>query len=558
MGMQIQPQILTFSQLISGRLFNIPDYQRSYSWGTPHRRALFEDINRTWETGEDRTHFMDTVVGLRRGTQKIVVDEYSEIDIVDGQQRVTTLILLLKSIAKILDRTDPTGERIGKGIDEALVKPDKASLLLLQTNHDTSHHFANYLRYGTSESSGSAKTIADRELLKAIEECEAFAREWQQQGRLNDLVALLRNRLEFIFHETPDEALVYTVFEVLNSRGLPVSWVDRLKSMLMATVFETASGNQDALLKDVHSLWSDIYRCVGLRQGLSNEALRFAATLQETNRPNRPLKPQDSVSTLRRKSSGPAEVIKTTTYLKSVTEAVDGLYRDHRRNAVTRIGQARLLATAIHLQQNLTEGEKEQILRLWESVSFRIYGMFRKDARTAVGDYVRLSWRIANENLSCADIVGGISRIGRDYPADEAAKSLSGKDFYPDRTEETRYFLARYDEFLAKKAGQKFDNEQWNRIWTASAADSIEHILPQSSGDEKHIHRIGNLVLLPPKLNSQLRDKAPGQKADDYRDTGLLIAQEVVPQLQNWNRAAIERREKALLDWAVQEWADPE
>lgn len=557
MGLQIQPQIQTFGQLISGRLFNIPDYQRSYSWGTPHRRALFDDINRTWEAGEDRTHFMDTVVGLRRGTQKIVVDEYSEIDIVDGQQRVTTLILLLKSIAKILDRTDPTGERIGKGIDEALVKPDKASLLLLQTNHDTSHHFANYLRYGTSESSGSAKTIADRELLKAIEECEEFAREWQQQGRLNDLVALLRNRLEFIFHETPNEALVYTVFEVLNSRGLPVSWVDRLKSMLMATVFETASGNQDALLKDVHSLWSDIYRCIGLRQGLSNEALRFAATLQETHRPNRPLKPQDSVSTLRRKSSGPAEVIKTTTYLKSVTEAVDGLHRDHRRNAVTRIGQARLLATAIHLQQNLTEGEKEQILRLWESVSFRIYGMFRKDARTAVGDYVRLSWRIANENLSYADVVGGISRIGRDYPAAEAAKSLAGKDFYPDRTEETRYFLARYEEFLTKRAEQKFNNEQWNRIWTASAADSIEHILPQSSGDENHIHRIGNLVLLPPKLNSQLRDKSPGEKATAYRDTGLLIAQEVAPQLQNWNRAAIARREKALLDWAVQEWADP-
>ena len=557
MGLQIQPQLQTFGQLISGRLFNIPDYQRSYSWGTPQRRALFEDINRTWEAGEDRTHFMATVVGLRRGTQMIVVNNYAEIDIVDGQQRVTTLILLLKSIAKIVDRSEPTGEKVGKGIDDDLVKSDKASLLLLQTNHDTSQHFANYLRYGTSEHSSSAKTIADRELLKAIEECEEFAREWQEQGRLNDLVALLLNRLEFIFHETPDEALVYTVFEVLNSRGLPVSWVDRLKSMLMATVFETASGNQDALLKEVHSLWSDIYRCIGLRLGLSNEALRFAATLRETNRPNRPLKPQDSVRTLHRQSSGPDEVISTTTYLKSVTGAVDVLHEDHRRNAVTRIGQARLLATAIHLQQNLTAGEKEQILRLWESVSFRIYGMFRKDARTAVGDYVRLSWRIANENLSCADIVSGISRIGSDYPADEAAKSLSRKDFYPDRTEETRYFLARYEEFLTQKAGQKFDNEQWNHIWAASAADSIEHILPQSSGDENHIHRIGNLVLLPPKLNSQLRDKAPGEKAAKYRDTGILQAQEVIPQLQNWNRAAIERREKALLDWAVQEWADP-
>lgn len=554
MGLQIQPQLQTFGQLISGRLFNIPNYQRSYSWGTSQRRALFADINRTWEAGEDRTHFMATVVGLRRGTERIVVDDYAKIDIVDGQQRVTTLVLLLKSIAKILA---PNEERIKRDIEEALVKPDSASLLLLQTNHDTSHYFADYLRNGTSEHSSSAKTIADRELLKAIEECEEFAREWQQQGRLNDLVALLRNRLEFIFHETPDEALVYTVFEVLNSRGLPVSWVDRLKSMLMATVFETASGNQDALLNDVHSVWSDIYRCVGLRQGLSNEALRFAATLRETSRPNRPLSPQASVNTLHGQATGPAEVINTTTYLKSVTEAVDALHEDHRRNAVTRIGQARLLATAIHLQQNLTAGEKEQILRLWESVSFRIYGMFRKDARTAVGDYVRLSWRIANENLSYADIVSGLSRIGRDYPADEAAKSLSRKDFYPDRTEETRYFLARYEEFLTQKAGQKFDNEQWNHIWAASAADSIEHILPQSSGDEDYIHRIGNLVLLPPKLNSQLRDKAPGEKSDDYRKTGLLQAEEVTLQLHNWNRAAIERREKALLDWAVQEWADP-
>lgn len=554
MGLQIQPQLQTFGQLISGRLFNIPDYQRSYSWGTPHRRALFEDINQTWEAGNDRTHFMNTVVGLRRGTQEIVPDVYSEIDIVDGQQRVTTLILLLKSIAKILG---PGEERIKRSIEETLVKPDSASLLLLQTNHDTSHHFANYLRYGNTEPSGSAKTIADRELLKAIEECEEFAREWQQQGRLNDLIALLRNRLEFIFHETPDEALVYTVFEVLNSRGLAVSWVDRLKSMLMATVFETASGNQDALLKDVHSLWSDIYRCVGLRQGLSNEALRFAATLRETHRPNRPLSPQASVNTLHGQSIGPAEVIRTTTYLKSVTEAVDGLYGDRRRNAVTRIAQARLLATAIHLQQRLTEGEKEQLLRLWESVSFRIYGMFRKDARTAVGDYVRLSWRIANENLSYADIASGISSIGRDYSPRDAAKSLSGKEFYPERTEETRYFLARYEEFLVKKSGRKFKNEQWNRIWEASAASSIEHILPQSSGDEEYLHSIGNLLLLPPGQNSQLGAKSPADKDADYRQTGLLIAKEVVPHLHNWNREAIERREKALLEWATQEWADP-
>lgn len=553
--MQIQPQLLTFGQLISSRLFNIPDYQRAYSWGAPHRRALFDDINRTWEAGEDRTHFMATVVGLRRGTRKIIVDDYREIDIVDGQQRVTTLILLLRSIAKTLDRTEQSGEMIGRSIDEELVKPDEASVLLLQTNHDTSNYFADYLRHGTGVPSKAAKTIADRELLRAIEECEEFAKEWQEKGQLDDLVALLKNRLEFIFHEISDEALVYTVFEVLNSRGLPVSWVDRLKSMLMAIVFETDLDNRDRHITEVHRLWSDIYRCIGLRQGLSTEALRFAATLRQTNRPNRPLGPQSAVTTLHDQSTqGSAEVINTTTYLKSVTEAVNVLYGDRRRNAVTRIVQARLLAAAIHLRQDLTEDEKEQILKLWESVSFRIYGMFRKDARTGVGDYVRLSWRVAKEKLPYSDILSGISGIGRSYPAETAVKELVGKDFYPDRTEETRYFLARYEEFLAAKAGQKFENEQWNHIWEASAAESIEHIMPQKSEDPD-MNRIGNLIILPPGLNSELGGKEPWEKADAYQKTGLLQAQEVFSYLPKWDSRSIENREKALLKWAVEEWS---
>jgi hypothetical protein len=555
--MDIQPQLLSFRHLISDKLFKIPEYQRAYSWGTIHRRALFDDINRTWEAGDCRSHFMATVVGLRRGTKKIIVDDYQEIDIVDGQQRITTLILLMKNIEKVIDRTDATGAKIATDLKEDLVKPDEASLLLLQTNHDTSHYFANYLRHGTSVPSHSATTLADRELLLAIEECEVFAREWQEAGRLNDLVDLIRNRLKFIFHETSDEAVVYTVFEVLNSRGLAVSPMDRLKSMLMAIVFAADTDNQDTHITEVHNLWSDIYRCIGLRQGSRNEALRFAATLRQLNRPNRPSGPLPAVEILHSQSkSGPAKVIEITGHLKSVTKAVDVLYQDHRRNAVTRIAQARLLAIAVHLREDFTESEKEQILKLWESVSFRIYGMFRKDARTGVGDYVRLAWRIHNDKPSYQAIIDAVSAIGKPYPPSGAIDELAGKDFYPDRTEETRYFLSRYEEHLARKEGQKFDNEQWNRIWEAGAADSIEHILPQSSEDHEYMHRIGNLLLLPPNLNSQLGDKIPSQKADAYQKTGLLQAQEVIPHLSGWNRRAIERRERELLQWAAQEWAD--
>ena len=561
----IQPQYVTLDQLLYGRLFRIPQYQRTYSWHRKQRQDLFDDIRKTWSAGNERSHFMATIVGLRREKRTIMTKEHQVIEVVDGQQRITTLILLLKAIAKALDRSDPSGERIGQEIDETLVKPDRASLLLLQTNHDSSHYFADYLRTGNHPSSESAESLADRELLLAIEACEKFVVDWQGDGNsLEDLVSLLKNRLTFVFHEIGDEALVYTVFEVLNSRGLAVSWFDRLKSILMAIVFEAETGNKNEIIDEVHQLWTDIYGCVGLRLGLSTESLRFAATLRLSHLPNRPLSEEDATELLRKQSQdGPDKVIETTNWLKAVTEAVDQLVADRRRNAVTQIAQARLVAIAVNLRQDLTEDERTDILHRWENVTFRIYGMLRKDARTAVGDYVRLAWRIIKQKLPAAAILERLSVIGAAFPIVEAVKSLKKTNCYEGWQEDLRYFFYRYEEHLARRAGQNFNNEQWGRIWEASAADSIEHIRPQSwwanTGLEPPpdvVHQLGNLLILPPRLNSKLGAKDPAEKADAYRNTGLLLAQQVADRLHHWSFKTTDEREAVLLEWALQEWAD--
>lgn len=563
--MDIQPQYITLDKLLYGRLFRIPQYQRTYSWHRKQVQDLIEDIWRSWAAGKERPHFMATIVGLRRDKRTIMTKDHQVIEVVDGQQRITTLVLLLKVIAKALDRSEPSGKKIGQELDETLVKPDKASLLLLQTNHDTSNYFANYLRTGNHPPSESAKTLADHELLSAMEDCEKFVADWQGKGNtLEDLVSLLKNRLTFVFHEIGDEALVYTVFEVLNSRGLGVSWFDRLKSMLMALVFEVETGNRNEIIDEVHQLWTDIYRCVGLRLGLSTESLRFAATLRNPFSPNRPLGEEDAAELLRAQSKdGPDKVIETTKWLKAVTEAVDQLRADPTRNAVTGIAQARMVATAVYLRPDFTEEEKDKILRRWENVTFRIYGMFGKDARTARGDYVRLSWNIVKGKQSANQVLERLSSIGADFPIAAAVKNLRGTDCYTGWGEELRYFFHRYEEHLARKAGQNFDNEQWNRIWQSSAADSIEHIRPQSywaslglESDPNDVHRLGNLLILPPRLNSRLGAKAPKEKADEYRKTGLLLAQEVVDFLPEWNIDFVEDREEYLLNWAQLEWAD--
>ena len=111
--------------------------------------------------------------------------------------------------------------------------------------------------------------------------------------------------------------------------------------------------------------------------------------------------------------------------------------------------------------------------------------MYGKDARTRVGDYVRLAWRIVKEKLSAKEIAHELKQIGEEFPIDGAVDALrQTRDCYTDWSEELRYFLFRYEEHLARKQGQNFRNEQWERIWERSAADLIEHIWPQSKAPD--------------------------------------------------------------------------
>ena len=292
----IQPQYLPLTKLLDGRLFQIPEYQRAYSWTSHERQDLFNDIKKTHAKGTDEGHCMAAVVCLRRRTQLLGTDEFHVVEVVDGQQRLTTLIILLKSIELALDPNNKTDGKLAIELRELLVKVEGDELLLLQTNHDSSHYFATFLRKGTAPSSEQAKTLADREILRAIEDASDFIEEWRAAGHsLASLAALLKNRLHFLLHEIEDEKSVYTVFEVLNSRGLDVSWMDRLKSILMGASFELKGANQKGLVTDLHNVWRDVYTVIGLRQGLSTEALRFAATLYAEEAPSRPLGEQDAV-----------------------------------------------------------------------------------------------------------------------------------------------------------------------------------------------------------------------------------------------------------------------
>ena len=581
----VQPEFLKFVGLLEKRLFRIPLYQRAYSWRRTEREDMFKDI-RKLKGKPESSHFMATIVGLHFKKVPIGTDEYDIIEIVDGQQRLTTLVILLKVIAEKLasllkdadtdvitlalpdifslpDDMNDTDEGVTirkaplerelRELQELLVKEDELSLILLQTNHDLSQYFANFLREGTAPPVSDAQTLADRELLRAIHECQSFVQRWENPI---ELLTVLKNQLWFIFHQTHDVETVYTVFEVLNNRGLEVSWLAKLKSRLMEVVFEADQGNRPEHIEELHQIWGSFYGAVGLHDGVDTEALTFAATLR--SRVSKVLGEGAAVDRLMNEvDNNAAKTVEISNWLLKVVNAVNRLWEE-MRPAVTKIGHARLLAVAIMLR-DFPDEEERKLLDQWEKTSFRIFGLCRKDARTGVGDFVRLASEVQNNlDLSSDDISERIRKIGAGYTMNEVGDSLSYADCYTKWKEELRYVLCRYEEHLAKQRGQTFDNEQWNRIWKVSAANSIEHILPQSRErqDGWQVHRLGNLMLLPPSLNSGLGDKDPKEKVDDYRRTGLLIAAEVADMIQEygWDEPEIETWENQLLDWIFSEY----
>jgi hypothetical protein len=325
--------------------------------------------------------------------------------------------------------------------------------------------------------------------------------------------------------KTKDKEQVGSHFEVLNSRGLDVDWLDKSKSLLMGLLYEYASSPESnnlfsQHLNELYGYWSDIHIEIGLQNIPGHEIIRFAATLKEESGAGRPLSAEDTLEFFKNDCIKLSDndliinkIIENTVWLKEITSCLSRLHADKRRNAVTDITQARLLAVAIMLCKDLREEEQNRLLEQWERTSFKIFGLFRKDARTKVSEYVRAAKKIRKDaNANIDDLLNSISGIGSDFPVETAVEELNKHDFYSDWQKELRYFFFRYEEYLSKINGNQLNQVVWNQIWESNPNNTIEHILPQDKSnpgwshiaETKHkelLQSIGNLCLLSPNLN---------------------------------------------------------
>jgi Protein of unknown function DUF262/Protein of unknown function (DUF1524) len=571
----IEPRYGVLQTLFADRVFRIPHYQRFYSWQKRQREDLFADIRKLARGSEDQHHFMATIVCHRtEETKDVGAAQYRVHDVVDGQQRLTTLILLLKSIELAL----PESSEDRKDLAKTLVKRD-GHLILLQTNNANEYNFSRFIREGISPTKIDIQTHSDRNLAGAIQACKKFVQDWKSSSDILSLMRLILHRLGFVVFDTEDSRVVYTVFEVLNSRGLAVDWLDKTKSVLMGRMYElsVAPTVAEAEIESLQGIWSHIYREIAKEDIPGEEILRITATLYYGPGQGKPRSADESLELLRKECVSFEKPKQISTRLLDVARKVVVLYASPHLEPVTEILHARLLAVAIMTATGVSDNERRRLLEQWERVTFRIFGLFDKDSRTKVGDYVRLAYKIVTEDIETRtynQIMAGLRELGQEYPIDQALEQgLIRKDCY-DHPEECRYLLWSYEEHLAQKlgSGATVDENERMEIWKLRALDSIEHVFPRNptgtawrgkmrSADgtkqslEANVGRIGNLLLLPVQLNQEAQNFPFDKKKETYAKHNLRMVQEVCKD-SDWTFSEIEAREARIVAWAKTRWCD--
>jgi uncharacterized protein with ParB-like and HNH nuclease domain len=546
----IEPRYLTLDGLFQKRLFSIPNYQRTYSWGKKQCGQLFSDIDKialVKNSGKDKHHFMSTIVCRKKENNiRIGTDEYESLDIVDGQQRITTLIILLKAISLNLNEKNPA-EKKEKGNLEELFSKEEGYPLLLQSNHDTRKVFENYLKNGVKPFKKDIQTFTDENLNNAFKESESFVKKWigktetdkNKNNFLVELLNIIKNRLGFIFYTLRDQGSVYRIFEVLNSRGLEVDVLDKLKSMLMGFVYENFS--EDTLKikqEELHNDWVNIYRDIGRSNIKGEEIVKFSASLLTDNIGRRPINAEDSLRNLMDLCRADKEYVTVVNdKIRKVTEALKEIYEDKKKKAVTEIAHARLAAVAIKLS-GYNDDEKSKLLEQWERTSFRIFGLYNCDSRTGVGDYMDFVRIVTEENINFKKAFDALISIGKKYDISKIDECFFERNCYNGWRDNLKYFFFKYEKHLCKKNKSKTSND-WEVVWSEPIEESVEHIFPQTLNNqwkgksgrgkkyEAYVHRLGNLVLLTPGANSQCSNNSFLDKIEVYKKQNLSIAREI-------------------------------
>ncbi|WP_120854574.1 DUF262 domain-containing protein [Helicobacter pylori] len=573
-------ELLTLDSVIEKGVFEIPSYQRGYAWQERQLKDFWNDLEHVSKLG-NKFHYMHSLT--LRGLENEL--EYSAFEIIDGQQRLATSLILLGLLAKTTKHKDP--KYYSMNLEPVL----------------------SYKYYGLSEAFGAIMgEEKDLERFQTsfyaknlIDTCVVFKEKISDtpMETLENMFDALTKKMLFSVVELNDNRIdPFSSFETINNRGKDLSTLELFKNRLHFVAHKICDEEDlENLQQEINDTYTRIYHDLrffkddhlesflkhfveyyyGEKRDFKKRLLEMEFNAHKRYTHNTPFSDEyDKIDELLFYLSYSSKVwyfLHTLDdeelRIEITPKTLILLEKMRRLNALSDNAFLPLLLSLLTIQlvgrsgdeQHYTTKELEDLLEYLERFGFLICGVTGKN--TAKNEWIGLAFkaiqacRFWGDKITIEDLPtlekNFFNRQGNSglELLEENIHSKKNTEKWYQWGKALNYLLYEYELYHNPETTLNFDG----------SIESIEHILPQNpdqgySTKEKSwaknphiVHALGNLLLIPKNANSSLRNKPFEEKRKAYLK-GSYSEKEVAKNA-SFGIIEIQKRSEKLLDFLI-------
>lgn len=566
--MNIKPADKTIKALLkSGRQFMIPRFQRDYSWEKKNCEEFLDDILKGLECKEGKletsSYFLSTMLFIGNFDEK----SSKEIQVVDGQQRITTITILFSVISDIFREKgeDKLSELI---FDYIMTSDDDGNPVRIIKSESSYPYFSYYIQ--DREKTQITEPASEEEFCIQstyrlfryrleekrlnsfmLENCEGF-----KEGSIGlvDILKAIRDQILnciFISISTDNNTQAYRIFEILNAKGKKLAAIDLIKNRLFEKLRKTEPA--DFAKCKWNELKSIINECdidsVGIGtyyRHFWNSCYKQTGASQLYDRFLSIVKTSDYESFLN-------SLVKNAKYYVQIIKPNRADFNNRKEyfwlvqsfdvlSNYFGIAQVRVVLMALlWVKDNnlISSKDFKQVVLFLEHFHFAYTAVMSGTANKLDGVYSKfaIALRKSSGKNQTKEILQSKlytclnSLIPSEEQFAEQFVTLSYTKKATASNMKCKYALQKLNSYYQNK--EIFEDDS-----------SIEHIIPECNNGISN--NIGNLILLERALNTEVDNNEYLKKLEIYKKSNYLWMKEFVTQHPNWTEDMVKNRAKTM------------
>ena len=568
-------ELKSIHKIFKDRILRIPSYQRGYSWGNNKtiESLEYEDLKNVngqlmdlWNDiiniPEGNWHYAGLLTLVEAGTQDYDwMPTHEQFAIVDGQQRITTILIL---IAVILEKAKELKITFGSRPDDAkfqyLYVPKskmKAYIFGYDKDNPSDKYFRKHILNINEIAEESKDSLYTENLKKAKDFFKKIVQLYVDKAKdskeeLNKLFTTVTCGLKMNEYILPKELNQYVVFETMNNRGKPLSELEKLKNRLMYLVDKIKDDDPKLekaykfdLEKKINLVWISIYQSLGANKEsplddeefLKNHWIAYFQDYKKSE--GKPyakflFKKHFTLEQLNKNNISGRDI---ELYVQSLQECAIILNKiEHPEYFLADECTAKSYVQGLHIVGVVNpfkpivlavlhnkKMDYLKIIRLLQDYAFKIYHVSDRQSNTGNEVLYRLAYEVYHSTITAELAIKKINDNISEFYSYQKFRILISELFNKDKKngfyewEGLRYFLFKYDNELRQvnKTTTTATELQWGDF---KKKKTIEHIFPQSAAKSYIEYCDGNDTSAKRASYDTLRNDWISFFDDDYDD----------------------------------------